>query len=401
MSSLAAARADNFYHPPCAARHWRPRFRQFYSPFALVTLRRDWDPRKRSRAEHDAGKGRQLSKDERWKAHPLRERAKKLHTEGILTIRFEMPFNVRCIGCGNHIGKGVRFNAEKKKIGKYLSTNILSFRMLCHCEDGTSRTDRRLNPHFIEVHTDPKNAEYVIAEGAVRVHDPALLTPDELGVEHTLDEDEAAARSSNPFHRLEAHGSAPKPKPWLSRLEEMRQDLWHDDYDLNRTLRRTHRSQQKAERLESATLESKGIHVPLPSEHLEDIALAAVQRVRTNHAEHIMKRNHIMASSIFGSRGENERLGQLRKRRELGMQITARRPAFSHRTTTTIVGFESKNSLHPPGDITEPQPDEIEGTPWAAKDLTGEGIGLRAGATERSGHQPQRLVAYSDSEEEG
>ena len=86
MSSLKAARADNFYHPP------------------------DWDPRKQSRAEHS-------NKGPAWKAHPLRERAKRLD-EGILTIRFEMPFNVRCKGCGNHIGKGVRYNAEKKQIGK-------------------------------------------------------------------------------------------------------------------------------------------------------------------------------------------------------------------------------------------------------------------------------------------
>ena len=114
MSSLKAARADNFYHPP------------------------DWDPRHGSRAELAAARLGEPA----WKAHPLRERAKKLATEGILTVRFEMPFNVRCQGCGNHIAKGVRFNAEKKAIGRYLSTKILSFRMLCHCEDGTGANTR-------------------------------------------------------------------------------------------------------------------------------------------------------------------------------------------------------------------------------------------------------------------
>ena len=39
--------------------------------------------------------------------HALRERAKKLHL-GILIIRFEMPYNIWCEGCGNHIGMGVR-----------------------------------------------------------------------------------------------------------------------------------------------------------------------------------------------------------------------------------------------------------------------------------------------------
>ena len=32
-------------------------------------------------------------------------------------IRFEMPFNVWCGKCNHLIGKGVRFNAEKKAIG--------------------------------------------------------------------------------------------------------------------------------------------------------------------------------------------------------------------------------------------------------------------------------------------
>ena len=96
MSSLAAARADNFYHPP------------------------DWDPRRQSRAEASGAVG--------WKAHPLRERAKKLASEGVLVIRFEMPFNVRCAGCGNHIAKGVRFDAEKKTIGKYVRQSTMEIK---------------------------------------------------------------------------------------------------------------------------------------------------------------------------------------------------------------------------------------------------------------------------------
>lgn len=175
MSSLAAARADNFYHPP------------------------DWDPRKQSRGEHAAGGGAKLSKEDKWKAHPLRERAKRLATEGVLIIRFEMPFNVRCNGCGNHIGKGVRYDAEKRKIGKYFSTSIYSFRMLCHCEDGTSRTCQRRNPHWIEIQTDPKNADYVITEGAARLAEPSADDAEALGVERALDPDETSKRSANPF----------------------------------------------------------------------------------------------------------------------------------------------------------------------------------------------------------
>jgi coiled-coil domain-containing protein 130 len=47
--------------------------------------------------------------------HPLRARAKRLD-EGILVIRFELPFNMWCDGCKKMIGFGTRFNAEKSKV---------------------------------------------------------------------------------------------------------------------------------------------------------------------------------------------------------------------------------------------------------------------------------------------
>lgn len=40
---------------------------------------------------------------------------------------------------------GVRYNAEKKKIGSYYSTPIYSFRCKCHLCSG-----------WFEIHTDPK-----------------------------------------------------------------------------------------------------------------------------------------------------------------------------------------------------------------------------------------------------
>ena len=61
-----------------------------------------------------------------------------------LTRRFEMPYNMWCGGCGNHVGMGVRYNAEKSKIGMYYTTPIYKFRMKCHLCDN----------HF-EIKTDP------------------------------------------------------------------------------------------------------------------------------------------------------------------------------------------------------------------------------------------------------
>ena len=88
--------------------------------------------------------------------HALRERARKLHL-GILIIRFEMPYNIWCDGCKNHVGMGVRYNAEKKKVGMYYTTPIYQFRMKCHLCDN----------HY-EIKTDPANLDYVIVSGARR-----------------------------------------------------------------------------------------------------------------------------------------------------------------------------------------------------------------------------------------
>ncbi|KIV92262.1 hypothetical protein PV10_06719 [Exophiala mesophila] len=93
------------------------------------------------------------------KGHALGSRASKLATEGILIVRFECPFAIWCTNCHPEqiIGQGVRFNAEKRKVGNYLSTPIWSFRFK-HTVCGG----------WIEVRTDPKNAEYLVIEGGRR-----------------------------------------------------------------------------------------------------------------------------------------------------------------------------------------------------------------------------------------
>ncbi|KAI6228147.1 hypothetical protein M3Y95_00591600 [Aphelenchoides besseyi] len=88
--------------------------------------------------------------------HALRERAKKIK-DGIIVIRFEMPFNVWCLGCKNHVAMGVRYNAEKKKVGHYYTTPIHEFRMKCHLCD-----------NYYTIRTDPKNFDYELVDGLAR-----------------------------------------------------------------------------------------------------------------------------------------------------------------------------------------------------------------------------------------
>ena len=120
MSTLAAARADNFYYPP------------------------EWTPEQGSLNKFNNSHG------------ALGKRANKI-SEGILVIRFEMPYNCWCLGCNNHIGKGVRYNAEKKKAGAYFTTPIWEFSMKCHLCDT-----------LLVIRTDPKGRDYEFVSGVRR-----------------------------------------------------------------------------------------------------------------------------------------------------------------------------------------------------------------------------------------
>lgn len=51
---------------------------------------------------------------------------------------------------------GVRYNAEKKKIGMYYSTPIFSFRCKCHLCDG-----------WFEIQTDPKVSNTTVRQSQV------------------------------------------------------------------------------------------------------------------------------------------------------------------------------------------------------------------------------------------
>lgn len=68
---------------------------------------------------------------------------------------------------------GVRYNAEKKKIGNYYSTPIYSFRCKCHLCDGyfEVQTDPAVSIELLfpyGIHSIPrgKNTRYIVTSGA-------------------------------------------------------------------------------------------------------------------------------------------------------------------------------------------------------------------------------------------
>ncbi|XP_060767359.1 probable splicing factor YJU2B [Neoarius graeffei] len=204
-----------------------------------------------------------------WKTHPLRERARKL-SQGILIIRFEMPYNIWCDGCKNHIGMGVRYNAEKKKVGNYYTTPIYRFRMKCH-----------LCVNYIEMQTDPATCDYVIVSGASRKEERWNMTENEqiLTTEHS----EKEKLETDPMYKLE-HGGKDREKlraaiPSLTEIQQ-RQARWKDDFDLHCCLRKKFREEKKAKREEeekdNTVRKRMCLSIPLVPEKNEDKKLASL-----------------------------------------------------------------------------------------------------------------------------
>ncbi|XP_031419878.1 coiled-coil domain-containing protein 130 homolog isoform X2 [Clupea harengus] len=230
-------------------------------------------------------------------SHPLRERARKL-SQGILIIRFEMPYNIWCDGCKNHIGMGVRYNAEKKKVGNYYTTPIYRFRMKCH-----------LCVNYIEMQTDPANCDYVIVSGAQRKEERWDMAENEqiLTTEHS----EKQKLETDPMYKLD-HGGKDKEKlraalPSLTEIQT-HQSAWRDDFNLNSSLRRKFRDEKKViaeqEEKDNAVKMRAGLSITLVPEKEEDKRLAALLTFQSSDSyddRQQSKRKEIASRSWFNS----------------------------------------------------------------------------------------------------
>jgi len=154
---------------------------------------------------------------------------------GILVIRFEMPFNIWCLGCNNHVGMGVRYNAEKKKIGMYYTTPLYEFRMKCHLCD-----------NYYVIRTDPKNFDYELVEGCRRQEkrfDPS--TVDNLApVDRSFNQKLAADAMFKKEHDADDKKKLESEETQIARLEWI-QSRMYDDYRSNSILRRSFRGEKK------------------------------------------------------------------------------------------------------------------------------------------------------------
>jgi coiled-coil domain-containing protein 130 len=247
MSSLAAARADNFYRPP---------------PESGVPVEK-----------------------------------KQTRSKGAATvIRFEMPCDVTCLGCQLSIAKGVRFNAEKFKVGSYHSTTIWGFRMKSPC----CKT-------AIEIHTNPKDADYEVVSGA-RKRATAVRREVATGHEATGRDATRAAKHVNTLSRLEKRVSNEKAarvhRQTLEELKERSYDRYGDDVDRNRELRRSMRSARNDVRKRERRRDELGLSkevILLPETRLDRARAAAVVFDGRTRENTLQKRKKIMRGSIFNA----------------------------------------------------------------------------------------------------
>lgn len=264
MSSLAASRADNFYIDPA-----------------------HFDPSKR-RGSANAIAG----------SHPLGVRANKLKSEGILVIRFEMPFDSWCDGCGEHVARGIRFNADKKQDGSYHSTRIYRFTMKCpFC------------PQKFEIRTDPKNADYEYLSGLRKKARP------ERGHSETTKgktNEQALALINDAFFKLEHVGDdkrkAAGANERLRALADIQEARYADDYASNSALRAAARVQRHTAAdlvAESKKLRFSGALLP----RIADDATAAASAIAVRdleRLEHGILRYSHASSSGGGAKSQRQ-----------------------------------------------------------------------------------------------
>ncbi|KAG1821928.1 DUF572-domain-containing protein [Suillus subaureus] len=255
-------------------------FNKYYPP--------DYDPDKHQSLNAYRGK------------HALGDRARKLD-KGILITRFELPFNIWCGTCNNHIGMGVRYNAEKKKVGAYYSTPVYSFRCKCHLCDG-----------WFEIQTDPKNTRYVVVSGARQKDED--WDPEENGG-FAIHDTEGKAGPADPLAALEKTTDAQNhvAKVQIPRIEALQgvSDHYNNDpYKLSSMVRKRFRAEKKIEaqkRAHDDTIKGK-YGLPEELKLVEDDAEAKHQardewvRARMDlEAERNSKRPRLLTSSASGS----------------------------------------------------------------------------------------------------
>ena len=262
-----------------------------------------------------------------------------------------MPFPIWCTSCPreNIIGQGVRFNAEKKKVGNYYSTPIYSFRMK-HTACGG----------WIEIRTDPKNTNYVVTEGAKKrdTGDDKI----QEGVIEIRTEEEKDRLRNDAFAALEVtiddRKQASADKTRINELLQSKEKDWEDPYAASQKIRRTFRAERKIREKNQALTEGlkdrMSLGIDLLDETEEDRRRAGyVQFGDSGDADIDSAIKRAQTKSLFTSAFSNEshqsqhpkQNGKLKSAREAEISRDNLRREIDQNTRATLDPFLSSKPV--------------------------------------------------------
>ena len=206
---------------------------------------------------------------------------------------------MQCLGCQLSIGKGVRFNAEKFKVGNYHTTTIWGFRMKSPC----CKTP-------IEIHTNPKESDYDVITGARRkltsLHsardggdDGDVAPRTHVGI------DSNNSKMSKLEKKMTNEKMARANNRNLESIKERSYDRYGEDVERNRELRRSMRSARDDVRKREKRRDELGLSKEitlLPETRLDRARASAVVFRGKTHENTVRKRQKIMKQGIFGKK---------------------------------------------------------------------------------------------------
>ncbi|KAI9440123.1 DUF572-domain-containing protein [Lactarius indigo] len=245
--------------------------------------------------------------------HALGDRARKID-QGILITRFELPFNIWCGTCNAHIGMGVRYNAEKKKIGMYYSTPIFSFRCKCHLCSG-----------WFEIQTDPQNTRYVVQEDWDPAENGGFAVHDTEGKTEPVDPLAALEKTTD----AQTHATKVQA-PRLEQLEDLSAHYNEDPYAHSQRARKRFRAEKKVEQAraeaDKALKDKYGLPAELALERADDAGTAAEAR-----------------DEWVRARAERA-VDEVRRKRKLALEVPALPPAPPRRALASSEPASSPSS---------------------------------------------------------
>lgn len=205
-----------------------------------------------------------------------------------------MPVNVWCEGCGEHIARGVRYNAEKKKCGTYFTSDVFEFQMNCHL----------CGQRFI-IKTDPQNRDYEFVFGLRRKIE--TFDVKDIGTREFDDKEQALMRMDairSLENKEEDSLNFEKVAPVLDRLKNLNDRIRKNEDDLNREVRNKLRENRKAEERRDKKASDSGLNIKLLPTSRSDIRKSHLVQFRTKSKAEVnaeMRRMKAISGDIFGN----------------------------------------------------------------------------------------------------